>query len=403
MKKNKILLILFIFFVGSCNVWAQDFDITSKNVILYNMNDNEVIYEKNSNEKVEIASLTKIMTAIVAIEKSDDLNKQVVIDNRTLKGIEDYAQAGFKVGDKVSIMDLLYGVLLPSGADAVNAIAINAFGGKDKFVSLMNEEAKKIGLKDTEFDNPIGMDSKNNYSTASDLGKLLSYALKNDTFKKVYTTKRYKIDSLNLTLKSTLLTYGKTMNVDNIKGAKSGFTDGAGLCLASIANYSDVDYMLVVLGASPTVKSNAVRDSLEIYNYYDKNYGYKKVIKEGQLLKKIKVKWGKKKVYEAKSDKDVSKYLKKSISTDDLSYDYKGLEEINYKNKKGDKLGVVDVKYNDKLLVSYDVYLNEDLKYYHPVIYSIIAISVILMLISLKMISSGKNNKRGKGKKSRRR
>ena len=110
MKKNKILLMLFIFFVGSCNVWAQDFDITSKNVILYNMNDNEVIYEKNSNEKVEIASLTKIMTAIVAIEKSDDLNKQVVIDNRTLKGIEDYAQAGFKVGDKVSIMDLLYGV-----------------------------------------------------------------------------------------------------------------------------------------------------------------------------------------------------------------------------------------------------------------------------------------------------
>lgn len=401
MKKNKILLMLFIFFVGSCNVWAQDFDITSKNVILYNMNDNEVIYEKNSNEKVEIASLTKIMTAIVAIEKSDDLNKQVVIDNRTLKGIEDYAQAGFKVGDKVSIMDLLYGVLLPSGADAVNAIAINAFGGKAKFVSLMNEEAKKIGLKDTEFDNPIGMDSKNNYSTASDLGKLLSYALKNDTFKKVYTTKRYKIDSLNLNLKSTLLTYGKTMNVDNIKGAKSGFTDGAGLCLASIANYSDVNYMLVVLGASPTVKSNAVRDSLEIYNYYDKNYGYKKVIKEGQLLKKIKVKWGKKKIYEAKSDKDVSKYLKKSISTDDLSYDYKGLEEINYKNKKGDKLGVVDVKYNDKLLVSYDVYLNEDLKYYHPVIYSIIAISIILMLISLKMISSGKSRKKKKRKKKK--
>lgn len=392
---------LFIFFACSCNVWAQDFDITSKNVILYNMNDNEVIYEKNSNEKVEIASLTKIMTAIVAIEKSDDLNKQVVIDNRTLKGIEDYAQAGFKVGDKVSIMDLLYGVLLPSGADAVNAIAINAFGGKAKFVSLMNEEAKKIGLKDTKFDNPIGMDSKNNYSTASDLGKLLSYALKNDTFKKVYTTKRYKIDSLNLNLKSTLLTYGKTMNVDNIKGAKSGFTDGAGLCLASIANYSDVNYMLVVLGASPTVKSNAVRDSLEIYNYYDKNYGYKKVIKEGQLLKKIKVKWGKKKIYEAKSDKDVSKYLKKSISTDDLSYDYKGLEEINYKNKKGDKLGVVDVKYNDKLLVSYDVYLNEDLKYYHPVIYSIIAISIILMLISLKMISSSKSRKKKKRKKKK--
>lgn len=401
MKKNKILLMLFIFFVGSCNVWAQDFDITSKNVILYNMNDNEVIYEKNSNEKVEIASLTKIMTAIVAIEKSDDLNKQVVIDNRTLKGIEDYAQAGFKVGDKVSIMDLLYGVLLPSGADAVNAIAINAFGGKAKFVNLMNEEAKKIGLKDTEFDNPIGMDSKNNYSTASDLGKLLSYALKNDTFKKVYTTKKYKIDSLNLTLKSTLLTYGKTMNVDNIKGAKSGFTDGAGLCLASIANYSDVNYMLVVLGASPTVKSNAVRDSLEIYNYYDKNYGYKKVIKEGQLLKKIKVKWGKKKIYEVKSDKDVSKYLKKSISTDDLSYDYKGLEEINYKNKKGDKLGVVDVKYNDKLLVSYDVYLNEDLKYYHPVIYSIIVISIILMLISLKMISSSKSRKKKKRKKKK--
>ena len=268
------------------------FDITSKNVILYNLDDKNVIYEKDSNEKVEIASLTKIMTTLVAIENISNLDKDVVITSEVFRGIEDYSQAGLSIGDKVTFKDLLYGIMLPSGADCVKAVILNMGKSNDEFVKLMNDKAKEIGLKNTNFDNAIGMDSDDNYSTAGDIAKLLIHALDNETFKTIYTTKSYTISSINLNLKSTLLSYANRLDTSNILGAKSGFTDGAGLCLSSIAKFNDINYLLVVLGADTSSKSNAVKDSLEIYDYYAKNYGYIKVLKKDQVLKKIDVKWG---------------------------------------------------------------------------------------------------------------
>ena len=137
MKKGfKIFLILILLQINV--VYAEEFNITSKSVILYNMNENKVLYELKSNEKLQIASLTKIMTVITAIEHNDDLNKEVVITNDMLKGISEYTQVGFKEGDRPTIKDLLYGSMLPSGADAVNALAISTSGSINKFVELMN-------------------------------------------------------------------------------------------------------------------------------------------------------------------------------------------------------------------------------------------------------------------------
>ena len=167
------------------------FDITSKNVILYNLDDKNVIYEKDSNEKVEIASLTKIMTTLVAIENISNLDKDVVITSEVFRGIEDYSQAGLSIGDKVTFKDLLYGIMLPSGADCVKAVILNMGKSNDEFVKLMNDKAKEIGLKNTNFDNAIGMDSDDNYSTAGDIAKLLIYALDNETFKNIYRVLYY--------------------------------------------------------------------------------------------------------------------------------------------------------------------------------------------------------------------
>lgn len=399
---KKILIFLIIILTININyVNAEEFDITSRNVILYNLNDSNILYEKESNQKVPIASLTKIMTTITAIENIDNLDEKVTITSQVFNGIEEYAQAGLKIGDKVTYKDLLYGVMLPSGADAVNALVLNISKNEADFIKLMNDKASKIGLKNTKFDNPIGMDSKDNYSTAQDLATLLIYALKNDTFKTIYTTKKYTIDNLNLTLKSTLLTYGKSLDVSKITGAKSGFTDQAGLCLSSIASIDDVNYLLIVLGSNTSSKANAIKDSLEIYNYYSQNYSYKTIIHKNQVFEKIKVKWGKKKTYDLKSTKDIKLYLKNTISEEDIDYIYKGLTELTYKNKKGQKLGTITAKYHDKTLTTYDVYLNDELSYYHPIIYSIIAFSLILMIISLIQIKKQKKKETSKKKKKR--
>lgn len=399
---KKILIFLIIILTININyVNAEEFDITSRNVILYNLNDSNILYEKESNQKVPIASLTKIMTTITAIENIDNLDEKVTITSQVFNGIEEYAQAGLKIGDKVTYKDLLYGVMLPSGADAVNALVLNISKNEADFIKLMNDKASKIGLKNTKFDNPIGMDSKDNYSTAQDLATLLIYALKNDTFKTIYTTKKYTIDNLNLTLKSTLLTYGKSLDVSKITGAKSGFTDQAGLCLSSIASIDDVNYLLIVLGSNTSSKANAIKDSLEIYNYYSQNYSYKTIIHKNQVFEKIKVKWGKKKTYDLKSTKDIKLYLKNTISEEDIDYIYKGLTELTYKNKKGQKLGTITAKYHDKTLTTYDVYLNDELSYYHPIIYSIIAFSLILMIISLIQIKKQKKKRNLKEKEKK--
>ena len=395
-KKLKLIFLVFLFNINI--VYAEEFNITSKSAILYNMNEEKILYQLKSDEKLQIASLTKIMTVITAIENNDDLEKKVEITKEMLKGIEEYTQVGFKVGDTPTIKDLLYGSMLPSGADAVNALAISTSGSISKFVDLMNEEASKLKLKNTHFDNPVGMDSDNNYSTTSDIAKLLIYSLKNKTFKEVFTAKEYKIEVINKTVKTTLTSYSRSygLDVSNITGAKSGFTDGAGLCLASTATIDNVDYLLITLGASTKIRSNAVKDSLEIYDYYSTNYSYQTVIEKNQKIKTLPIKWGKEKNYIITSNQDISLYLSNDIRKNRIKYIYSGLEEINYKYKKGDKIGTVKIVYENNTLYQYDVYLEKNLEFYHPVLYGIIIILTFLMLYSLKHILKLRNYKRNR-------
>ena len=194
MKKGfKYILCLFISLFLLTSVQALELDIHSTNAILYNTNDDKVLYEKNENERVQIASLTKIMTAIVTLDKIDNLDEKVTLVSEDLKGLleENLVTAGFKVGQTVSYRDLLYGLLLPSGADAAKALARSIGGTEDNFVKLMNEKAKKLNLKETHFTNPIGLDDENNYSTVKDVSLMFEYALKNDDFKKIVTSSSY--------------------------------------------------------------------------------------------------------------------------------------------------------------------------------------------------------------------
>ena len=389
MKKISIFLLSLFFFIYP--VYAEDFFITSENVILYNMNDDKILYSKNADEIVEIASLTKMMTALVTIENTSDLTKEITITEKDFEGTTGYSKAGFKVGDKVTYEDLLYGILLPSGADAVNAAVNNTLGYK-KFIAKMNETAKKIGMNNTNFSNPIGKDDKNNYSTASDIAKLLKYSLKNETFKQVFTTKSYKTTN-GLNLKSTVSNYDNILQTNKIDGAKSGFTKQAGRCLASITNLHDVNYLLVVIKSSTEYPYNAVKDTISIYNYYDENYSYQSVLDNDTFIKEIPIKLSSNKSYKITGSKKTELYLKNNTK---VNYVYEGVDEIAYKTKKGEKIGIVKIYEGDKLLETSDVFLEENIKYY-PIEASIIILASLILILIL--IFKKKKHKRRRRRK----
>ena len=386
---KKVVFFLFSLFFFCYSVYADDFDITGEYVTLYNMNEDTLLYSKNDTKKTSIASLTKMMTTLVAIEEIDDLDKIVTIKERDFEGTVGYSKAGFKVGDKVTYRDLLYGIILPSGADAVNAVVNNTLG-YDKFIKKMNETAKRLGMNDTSYANPVGKDDENNYSTSNDLAKLLKYALKNETFKTIFTTKSYKTSN-GLNLESTVNRYENILNTNEIKGAKSGFTKDAGRCLASITTLNNVDYLLVVINSSTTSPYNAVKDTITIYDYYNNNYGYKNIINDDTFIKEIPVDFSKEKTYKITGSEDIEKYLKNNT---EVTYKYVGSDKVTFNTKKGSKLGVVKIYDGDVLLATSNVYLENNIEYYPIIPYIMIGIAVIFVLLIVKKINKKKHRRR---------
>lgn len=389
---KKVVFLLVLLFVTSVNA----IEIKSNNAVLYNLNDDEIIYEKNSLDSVQIASLTKIITAITVIENVNDLDQYVSIKYEMLTGLDGYAKIGLKVGDKLTYRELLYLLILNSAADAGQALAYSVSGSIDDFSILMNNTIKKIGTKNSKFDNPVGMDSDDNYSTAADLALILKYCLKNKEFKTIFEANEYYINSLDIkaqkTLRKTASQYN--INADMISGSKTGFTYEAGMCLASIASIDGVDYLLVTTGA-PTDYPYHITDAVDLYNYYSTNYGYIKILSTDQEITKLKIKNGKEDYYFIKAPTDYSKYLKKDINLDDIKYEYDGINEINKKIHKGDKLGIVNVVYDNDILYTFDVYLNDDIAYKIEFkIYAIILLIILFVLIILfKIIKKIANKK----------
>lgn len=377
MKKIYFLFSLFFFCINI--VFAQNFDISGKNVILYNMNDYEIIYSKNAEEKTQIASLTKIMTTIVGIENIEDLNKNITFTEKDFEGTVGYSKAGFKVNDEATYLDLLYGIILPSGADAVNALVNNTLG-YDEFIKKMNELAKKIGMNNSHFSNPIGKDDEQNYSTAKDLSLLLKYALNNKLFKTIFTTKEYTTSN-GLNLKSTLNSYSNILDTNKIDGAKSGFTKNAGRCLASITNLNDVSYLLVVINSSTEFPYNAIKDTLSIYDYYSNNYNYQNIINETTVIANIPIKLSKEKNYEVTGHEKISKYLKNDTK---ITYEYDGTDEIKFNTKKGATIGTVKIFADDNLLTTSEVFLEKDISYYPIINYILIFVGIIVFLLIFK-------------------
>ena len=244
----------------------------------------------------------------------------------------------------------------------------------------MNELAKKIGMNNSHFSNPIGKDDEQNYSTAKDSSLLLKYALNNELFKTVFTTKEYTTSN-GLNLKSTLNSYSNILDTNKIDGAKSGFTKSAGRCLASITNLNDVSYLLVVINSSTEFPYNAIKDTLSIYNYYSNNYSYQNIINEKTIIANIPIKLSKEKNYEVTGHEKISKYLKNDTK---ITYEYDGTDEIKFNTKKGASIGTVKIFADNNLLTTSEVFLEKDISYYPIINYILIFVGIIVLLLIFK-------------------
>lgn len=251
--------------------------LNSPYAILMRLNDQIILQQQNSEEEIYPASLTKMMTVIVAIENLSNLQEEIKLTHNTFVDlyVANAAMAGFQPGEKVSAIDLLYGIMLPSGAESCIALADRIAGSESNFVRMMNEKAKALGMSNTHFTNAIGLHNENHYTTVSDLAVLLNYALQNDTFREVFTSSHYSVQSTNkhpdgITFYSTLYEDLSNTSISNgeIIGGKTGYTKEAGQCLASLAKVGKHEYILITAGAKGDHYSEQyhITDALTIYN-----------------------------------------------------------------------------------------------------------------------------------------
>ena len=239
----KRFLFLALVCVGFCiNAYASLSDISASSAILINSDTGEVVYSKNADTKRGMASTTKIMTAILAIENGT-LDEQVKIADEAI-GVEG-SSLYLKRGETMSLRNLLYGLMLRSANDAAEAIAIHISGSVDGFAVLMNEKAAALNLKNTHFTNPHGLSDDNHFTTAHDLAVLTSYAMKNDIFREICSTKKTTLSG-----DRTVVNHNKLLFLlDGVCGVKTGFTKDTGRCLVSAANRNGVEFVSVTLNA----------------------------------------------------------------------------------------------------------------------------------------------------------
>lgn len=340
MKKIVVLLILILI---PMKTMALETSATAS--ILMDTDNNRILYANNIHKVRSIASISKIMTAIVAIE-SGKLDETVTVGDEIKKayGSGIYIQ----VGENIKLLDLLYGLMLRSGNDAALAIASYVGGNVDEFVKKMNEKAREIGMKNTVFNNPSGLDQeKGNYSTAYDMAILTSYAMKNETYRKIVSTKNYKVKT-NMNFYSWINKNKLLHTYKYSTGGKTGFTEIARRTLVTTASKDGVNLVAVTLN-----DGNDFNDHKNMFEYGFNNYTNYNILKKGDID-----------IIGESYYFDNSFYIK-----NDFNYILTPDEKENIKlkfilekstNKKNDeKIGKVIVYVMDKQVHEEDIYLQE--------------------------------------------
>lgn len=296
MKKRLFSIILVVFLLCSMAVPVGAFNINTyemhheAGLVVYLDNDT-VIYEKNADEKVYPASITKLMTAIVMLENIDDLESEYIVYSKTAlnnilgTGSAVYAGDGLKVGEKMRASDALAALLISSSGDVAYAIAEQVGGTIQNFVDMMNKKAAAMGLENTHYTNPVGLHDDNLYTTARDIYTLAKYAFSIDKIKDLLSRSSYTMEQTNfhsaLTIQTSNLMINPNSNVYYRYAVcgKTGYTSKAGRCLVSMGQYSGYTYIAVVLGTKTTNGSRYdFIDSANMFRWAFNNFEYKSVL-----------------------------------------------------------------------------------------------------------------------------
>ena len=275
-NKNKVSSIFIIFFCtfiifASTPIYGNDnssINLNSRSCIVLDRLSKKILYGKNEKNKVKMASTTKIMTATIVIENAS-LNQTVEVSKKAAN--TGGSRLGLKTGDKITIRDLLYGLMLCSGNDAAVCLAESIAGSIAEFSNLMNAKAQELGLENTHFESPHGLDSDEHYITAYELALLSDYALQNSTFLNIVGTKSYTV-TINGYPKTINNTNELLGNLNGVYGIKTGFTNGANRCLVTACKRGNMDVICVVLGAD--TKHFRTQDSIKLIEYAFENYEY---------------------------------------------------------------------------------------------------------------------------------
>lgn len=363
---KKFILFFLVFFIfpknivfanKKVNVDAQSAIIDAQSAIIIDYKTGKILYEKNSNEPLAMASTTKIMTAILAIENGN-LDDIVIVSKDATKAPP--VKMFLKENEEIKLKDLLYALMLQSSNDAAVAIAEHISGNVDTFCDLMTKKAKDIGAKNTVFRTPNGLDKLDHHSTAYDMALITRYALNNKQFVDIINTKEvyFKTNksTYNIINKNKLL-----QEYEGANGVKTGYTGKAGHCFVGSATRNDMTLISVVLASGWGEKGKKQKwiDTKTLLDYGFNNFSYETILKQEDCTDTIFINKGEKDILPLYFDKDIilpiSKKEKENIS---IKLDY--IKTLDAPVKKDEKIGVANIYINNELVAQTNILTKEN-------------------------------------------
>ena len=340
--KRVMIILMAILFTNTACVYAEDMKIGAIGAVLMDAETGRVLWERKSDVPMAVASTTKIMTAILAIE-SQQLDETAIVSNRAAAAPK--VKLGLRKGEEYRLGDLLYPLMLQSSNDAAVVIAEHIGGSVEGFAEMMNEKALELGAENTKFVTPNGLDEDDNHSTAYDMALITAYALKNTDFVKLINTKEYSFSATNKGQSFTAYNKNRLLNEYNgAIGVKTGFTGKAGNCFVGAAERDGVRLISVVLGSGwgTAGKQQKWIDTKQLLNYGFNNYQRKQIINKGTAVGTVTILHSKEGEVMAQTCEDGFAMLSDEEASN-LKTSARLIEALEAPVKKGQVLGEITV------------------------------------------------------------
>ena len=373
MKVCKSLLAVLIVFWAMPGTWSaqaeEEVSVQARYAGAADLQTMQVLYEKNAEAKLYPASLTKVLTALTAMERISDLDETITITAAMLEGLEDgtYSIAGFLLGEEVTVRDLLYGVLLPSGADACQALAIALFGSEEAMVEAMNETASSIGMTHSHFTNTVGMHDADHYTSVSDLFLLMKQAWQNDTLHTIMSTASYTTSSSyyhgeGLRLENSWVAQFAYDELENryVLGGKTGYTPEAGYCLASVCEIQGREVIVIIAGVPDEAGSGqAVEDVDSLCAMIDETMRPQMLLEAGTEADVLDLRHTFHEPLPICSDIDVTAWIRTDSEAEAVLSVRPAVDQAPV--SEGEEIAAIEVTLGDALLISLPVLAQEDI------------------------------------------